>query len=411
MISNIKPGLLICAVIICASFFSCVKQAEDLKSVATVNVSLVIPEGSGAALDLTEIEIKLSNKTAPFSYIESPDSEGKVSFNVQPGKYDILISGEYPKKKISVNASVSEFLLTEKGIVTDDGSIVSADIDIVLNVIKTGSPLIIKELYYHGCSTFEGANYTKDRYLTLYNNSGEGGEDVYLDSLCIATIFPHNSTSGSNPWKGRDTIPIAQMFWMIPGNGHSYCLHPGEETTIAMIAAVDHSPRATSALQLNRVQFGCYSETLPGHEIAAGVTPLVCYMCGQGTAWAASIHSPAIVIFKTPMAVDDYYADISTWKTYEPGKSSGTEYYHIPKDWILDGVECADKPEGAIKRLPSTIDASYVYIRAAHYSGTCVTRKLDDSASEWSAIKVYKDTNNSDTDFDHDAPLNPVYCR
>ncbi len=207
-----------------------------------------------------------------------------------------------------------------------------------------------------------------------------------------------------------DTLAIAQMFWVIPGDGHTWCLHPGEGATVAMIAAVDHSARAVSQLQLNRVRFGCYSETLPQHEIAAGVTSLTCYMCGQGTAWASSIHSPAFVIFRTPMDVDDYYADITTWKRYEPGKSSGTMYYHIPKSWILDGVECADKPEGAIKRLPSSVDASYVYIRSAHYSGTCVTR-IEDTDASTAAVKVFKDTNNSDADFDHDAPLNPIYCR
>jgi len=402
--------LIITAAILCSLICSCLKQAEDAKSVATVNITLKVPAETSSLIDFTDVKVRLSNKTAPFIYTGFADAQGRITFSVQPGKYDILASAEYRATRISVNGSVSEFLLTAEGIVGDDGSVKPADINMDLNVVLPGNPLIIKEIYYHGSSTPEGANYTKDRYLTLYNNAGEGGDDIYLDSLCIATIYPHNSTTGSNPWNGMDTIAIAQMFWMIPGDGHTYRLRPGEGTTVAMIAAVDHSSRATSQLQLNRVQFGCYSESLPGHEIAAGVTPLVCYMCGQGTAWASSIHSPAMVIFKTPMGVDDYYNDITTWKRYEPGKSSGTMYYHIPKTWIIDGVECADKPEGAIKRLPSTIDASYVYIRAAHYSGTCVTR-IEDSYASTTSVKVYKDTNNSDADFDHDAPLNPIYCR
>lgn len=407
---KIMTRLFITAAIACLLTASCVKQAEDEKSVAEVNITLKLPSDIKTSIDLSQVEVTLSNKTSPFTYTGYPDADGRISFSVQPGKYDILASAEYRISRISVNGSVSEFLLTQNGIVQEDGSIKGSDIDLTLNVVLPGDPLIIREIYYHGSSTLEGANYTKDRYLTLYNNAGEGGETVYLDSLCIATIYPYNSTTGSNAWSGRDTIAIAQMFWFIQGDGHTYPLRPGESATIAMIAAVDHSSRATSGLQLNRVQFGCYSENLPVHEIAAGVTPLVCYMCGQGTAWAASIHSPAMVIFRTPMDVDAYYGDTSTWKHYEPGKTSGTEYYHIPKSWILDGVECVDKPEGAVKRLPSSIDASYVYIRAAHYSGTCVTRKIDDYAST-STVKVYKDTNNSDADFDHDAPLNPVYCR
>ena len=63
-----------------------------------------------------------------------------------------------------------------------------------------------------------------------------------------------------------------------------------------------------------------------------------------------------------------------------------------------------DTPEGAIKRLPSTVDASYTWMRSAKYSGKCVTRILDRVED---GIEIFMDTNNSDTDFIPDSPLSP----
>lgn len=131
---------------------------------------------------------------------------------------------------------------------------------------------------------------------------------------------------------------------------------------------------------------------------------MVCYMAGQGTAWGLSYSSPAFVVFKPEMGVTQYRAHPEIWERYEPGKTSGTKYWHIPASWIIDGVECVDTPEGAIKRLPSTVDASYTWMRSAKYSGKCVTRILDRVED---GIEIFMDTNNSDTDFIPDSPLSP----
>ncbi|MCF0172888.1 MAG: DUF4876 domain-containing protein, partial [Bacteroidales bacterium] len=328
---------------------------------------------------------------------------GVAQFDVQPGSYDILASAYYRATRTAVSGSVAEFLLTDKGIASSSGDYLPPSLALDLNVAVPNA-LVIREIYYHGSNTLDGASYDKDRYVELYNNSGFGGRTVYLDSLCLSTIFPYNSTTGNNAWAGRDTIALAQMFWVFPGNGSTYPLHPGESCVVALSSAVDHSARATSGLQLNRAHFGAYAEHLTKHEIAAGVPSLVCYMAGQGTAWAFSIHSPAVVIFKPEMGVDAYRRDAATWERYEPGKNSGTKYWHIAKEWIIDGVECVDSPQQSIKRLPSSVDASYVYMRLPHYSGKCVTRKVED---EVQGVKVYQDTNNSEADFAYDQPLNP----
>lgn len=376
---------------------------KDMDNTATLTVQLRVPDNVDANIDLSTISVRLQNKNSSFSYTEFPDKGGVAQFKIQPGKYDILASAYYESSRIAINGAATEFLLAEEGIVSDDGHFIAPHIEITLEV-AVPSPLIFRELYYHGSSTLNGASYTRDTYIEIYNNSGPEGTVQYLDSLCIATIYPANSTAGNNAWLGRDTIPIFQMFWMFPGDGKTYPIAPGESCVVALRAAVDHSSRATSALHLEKGHFGCYDDHLTSHEIAAGVPKMVCYMAGQGTGWGVSIHSPAFVLFKPSMGVKEYRNNSSKWELYAPGTTSGTKYWHIAKEWILDGVECVDTPEGALKRLPGSVDASYTYMTSSRYSGKCITRKLLDT---YDGIDVYKDTNNSFEDFIPDSPLNP----
>ena len=360
-------------------------------SVAHLTVQLRLQE-TDVEVDLTQLEVRLQNKSADFTYMEHPDADGLVSFDVQPGKYDVVASAWFKATRIAVNGASEEFIL-----------LVELRLEIPL-LVAVPNPLIIREAYFHGSSTLEGANYTKDTYIELYNNAGPGGQTLYLDSLCLAAIFPYNSTTGNNAWTGSDKLAIAQMYWMFPGDGHTYPLAPGESAVVACQAAVDHAGRATSGLHLNKAHFGCWSETLPRQEIAAGVVPMVLNMTGQGNAWALSVHSPAIVVFRPEMGVAAWQSQAAVWEDYEPGTSSGSKYWHIHKDWILDGVECVDSPSAAIKRLPGSVDASYVWMRSGHYSGLCVTRRLDFTEG---GIDVFQDTNNSDADFLPDSTPSP----
>lgn len=360
-------------------------------SVAHLTVQFRLQD-TDVEVDLTQLEVRLQNKSADFTYLEHPDADGLVSFDVQPGKYDVVASAWFKATRIAVNGASEEFILLDE-----------LRLEIPL-LVAVPNPLIIREAYYHGSSTLEGANYTKDTYIELYNNAGPGGQTLYLDSLCLAAIFPYNSTTGNNAWTGSDKLAIAQMYWMFPGDGHTYPLAPGESAVVACQAAVDHAGRATSGLHLNKAHFGCWSETLPRHEIAAGVVPMVLNMTGQGNAWALSVHSPAIVVFRPEMGVAAWQSQAAVWEDYEPGTSSGSKYWHIHKGWILDGVECVDSPTAAIKRLPGSVDASYVWMRSGHYSGLCVTRRLDFTEG---GIDVFQDTNNSDADFLPDSTPSP----
>lgn len=402
---------IIFAVAVISASTSCMKGTQALRSGAAgggsgdplnLKITLRLPE-TEANIDIRDVEVRIESKTLGISLLEHPDASGVVNVGVAPDKYDVLAAYYNPTSRVSANGYFNEFLLCDHGIVGTGGDFSTPEIEIPLSV-SLPSPIVIREFYFHGSQSLEGNTYTKDRYLEIYNNNGAGGADYYLDSLCIAAVYPYNSTGANNAFVGLDTMALAQMYWMVPGNGRTYKLAPGESAVVACLSAVDHSGRAVSGLHLEKAHFGCYDEALTGHEIAAGVNPLKMTMCGMGTAWALSIHSPALVLFRPEGGVAEYAAHPEIWERYEPGKTSGTKYWFISKDWIIDGIECYDTPNGAVKRLPSTVDASYVCMKSAHYSGKCVTRRLEHSNG---GIDVFMDTNNSQADFLTDQELAP----
>ena len=68
----------------------------------------------------------------------------------------------------------------------------------------------------------------------------------------------------------------------------------------------------------------------------------------------------------------------------------------IPKDWVIDGVECVVSASSANKRIPNNIDAGFTYIQTKNL-GNSVCRKIDEIID---GRIIYVDTNNSSEDFE-----------
>ena len=91
------------------------------------------------AVDITRIEVSLNNKNADFHYTAFPDASGKATFDVQPGKYDVIASAWFPATRIAVNGASEEFLLLDEHTVR-----------VPLHV-AIPNPLIIREAYWIYC--------------------------------------------------------------------------------------------------------------------------------------------------------------------------------------------------------------------------------------------------------------------
>ena len=363
----------------------------DVEPVYSTLSITVKPPPDQAGIDLTAVKVRAQAVDEPIFYETFPDVSGHAVLNVSPGRYTLLLSALYPEG-FSVSASQSEFLA-----LSAETTIFSFTLDLALS-----GGIIFRQIYYAGSKTLDGANYSKDQFLELYNNTDQV---YYLDSLCVGTLAPANSTVSNNPWMGLDTLGLFQMTWMIPGKGTDYPLAPGESVVLAF-NAVDHTARATSGLELSRAHFGFYDEELPNHEKHPDVPALKRIFAGQGTAYTMSVHSPAPVIFRPVMGVARWLADVERWQNYQPGSTSGLKYMHIHRSWILDGVECVQNPANALKRQPASVDAGFTWLRQGQNKGNAVVRKVKEVLP--SGRIIYSDTNNSTGDFLYDVPAAPI---
>lgn len=363
----------------------------DVEPVYSTLSITVKPPPDQAGIDLTAVKVRAQAVDEPIFYETFPDVSGHAVLNVSPGRYTLLLSALYPEG-FSVSASQSEFLA-----LSAETTVFSFTLDLALS-----GGIIFRQIYYAGSKTLDGANYSKDQFLELYNNTDQV---YYLDSLCVGTLAPANSTVSNNPWMGLDTLGLFQMTWMIPGKGTDYPLAPGESVVLAF-NAVDHTARATSGLDLSRAHFGFYDEELPNHEKHPDVPALKRIFAGQGTAYTMSVHSPAPVIFRPVMGVARWLADVERWQNYQPGSTSGLKYMHIHRSWILDGVECVQNPANALKRQPASVDAGFTWLRQGQNKGNAVVRKVKEILP--SGRIIYSDTNNSTGDFLYDVPAAPT---
>ena len=274
-------------------------EVEPAYSALSVTVQ---PPDEQTGIDLTQVKIRAQGVDEPVFYEMYPDASGKARLEVSPGRYTMLLSALYPEG-FSVSASYPEFLALPME---------TTDFTFTLDLALSGG-IIFRQIYYAGSKTFEGANYTKDQFLELYNNTDQV---YYLDSLCVGALAPANSTVSNNPWMGSDTVGLFQMTWMIPGHGTDYPLAPGQSVVLAL-NAIDHTARATSGLDLSHAHFGFYDEELPNHEKHPDVPALKRIFAGQGTAYSMSVHSPAPVIFRPVMGVARWLADVESWQNYQ----------------------------------------------------------------------------------------------
>ncbi len=346
-------------------------------------------------LDLQILTVTLKNSADGAVYTGHFDANGKIAFTVDQGRYTAITSYS---GAFNINGVTSEFTLALNGVNGGPGNTVEIPL-----VVSTSGDIIIREFYFCGTKTAAGANYNKDNYFELYNNSDH---DVYLDGLCFASVYPYNSKSSSNSWEtnGLTFLPTGySTIWQFPGKGTENKLAPGESRVLAQNVK-DHTVDAPTSVNLSGAHWALYHEQYTQQSVPPTGTPILNRLTsGLGTAYLPSLTSPAIVIFYLPMGADAYVADEATYYQYEPGKSS-TKYWHIRSEWIIDGVECREENANVIRRLPTSVDAGYTYVSNGSYANKSVSRKVKEVVN---GRTVYQDTNNSSNDFTPDAALNP----
>ncbi|MFJ1409005.1 DUF4876 domain-containing protein [Capnocytophaga canimorsus] len=378
-----------------------------------------------------DVLIKFTNLQSGTSYHTKTDSKGEAEIELPAGVYEInasktlsatemrVLSGE--EKEANFNASV-----TKK-------SITSQNNEPTLLELSTGrvGNLLIKQVYYLGSDTKQGAN-DRDLFFEIHNNSNE---TLFLDKLCFAQIYGVRMIEED---KGQ-LLPNKQYDWSkspsliglgdkantdyvyayeviaFPGTGNEYPLASGKSILVARTAQNHKQPLTIGnkkyevpnpelTVNLSGAKFEVF---YPNHQQSnAGIDTdidnpnatnmLLIYKVN--TYKDLTLNSQgrdAYVLFYLP-------EDLNQWKkaqSPEPVKKGRTPrlYLQIPNQQIIDGVNLQDIATKLPHRLPSSIDAGEILSTKGPNTSQSAIRKIKKQVD---GKFFYQDTNNSTRDFE-----------
>ncbi len=380
-----KYILIFCASILLA-FNSCMD--DDTKEHGLLNVKLNF-HGEFEDTDPENIDVLLINRISGRKFSVKTDENGLAIFSVEGGIYNVTCS--YNLDNYSVfNGNIQDIVVTEK---TSGESI---DMDMTFSTL---SPVIFKEIYYSGSRTPANKTYYADQFHEIYNNSSQV---QYLDGLCLGVLQP--TSSSPSKWVTDDgelmtSLPVNFMAWRIPGNGTDFPLQPGESIVIAQDGInhkEDPSGNPNSPVDMSNADWETYFD-LSGKDTDSPSVPNLEMIWTNSTAmtdWLHSTMGSAVILFKIPIPWEEFVNNPDNLMT-QPSSTSSTKYLMIPKDYVIDAVECVRSEAKNYKRLPNDLDAGYIFCSGT-YVGESIRRKVKEIKD---GMVIYQDSNNSTEDF------------
>lgn len=389
--SILSKSLLLLAIVSTAVFASCSDSDSDEAQTYQVKVSLVYPNGV-ENLSKSDVEVKATNSQTGAAISGKTDATGAVTFNLISGLYNFTTSQE--SNDFAYNGILERVVVSENK---------ELSIDLVATSLSGG--LVIKEIYYVGSKTLTDGNYMSDQFIEIYNNSDE---IIYLDNIGIGTTDPITSNTPSL-WVDANgvlpnTIPLWGYSFYIKGSGKDHPLAPRTSIVIAQ-DGIDHKTdpvgNPNSPVNLGNASWETYVGDINGGKDADAVAvPNMTVLHTTSTTlndFMLSVFGPGLILFQFPEGVDPAaFASNNQNLLPRPGDDIATTYLQIPKEYVVDAVECVNFDSGKRnKRIPSDLDAGVVFTDNT-YTGKSVRRKVKQVVD---GKVVYKDTNNSTEDF------------
>jgi hypothetical protein len=424
------------ALILCHASCGNDDEKEEPYKTYEITVQLVYPEGSDFG-PVSDVNVKLTD-TGGSATDALTDQAGKASFTVPAGLYEASVTDirSAAGESFIFSGVQSNIAVTE--------AMSSAEFKVTLSESKQGQ-IVIKELYIGGCQKDDAGAFYNDKYLVLYNNSGQPAN---LENLCIGIVQPYNAHGSNNDYRdgvllyeNEQWIPAGNGIWYFPRN---VTLAPGEEVVIAINNAVDNTLTYSQSINFARADYYCmydivvYDNTTY-YPSPSEVIPTSHYLSaikfGQGNAWVISQMNPAVLIFSTKdLSPADFANSADYTNYYNDNVNAANTRKKVPTDWIIDGVEVFGVGRNNSKRLTAAVDAGSTYLENTfgytsyrnvdlvatkaiegneaklvynYDKGTEIDGKastdpsgIDAEASIRNGARiVYKDTNNSTNDF------------
>ena len=343
--------------------------------------------------------------------------EGYFTLELNPGLYDITLSAIL-EQQISgqiIKSKVSGY----KQAIQVTSSKVSADLPLFFEENqdnKAGKGFVLSELFFTGTKNPYGGQYYADKYFVIYNNSNE---TLYADSLAIAeSAFMTVSKSDYTPDIMSEAMAVDALY-MIPGDGKTYPVKPGESLLICD-NAINHKKANTNSFDLTTADFEWADEsTNPSVSDVNNpdVPDMKKIFCKTKTVWSPHNRGfKAIALVKMKTDLETYLADYGYFYSYMVIGATGQlpmtgSSYKIPNSWVVDAVNLSIESLFQWIVVDPSLDRGWTYCGHINYDesryGKCVRRKVESRKADGTAI--LKDTNNSTVDFDAEQTADPFF--
>ena len=356
-----------------------------------INVSQVVLN----SFEGTVTNVQSGEVTRLASPVKSGENYVITIPSLTEGKYNIAAKGNISFVKDGVAGS-TDFEVSSSDVALNEQSTTAK---LVVSSFKAEGGFVISEICTTGTLTPQNKNYNNDAYFIITNNS-----DVvlYADSVALIESQYQSGSSGQQAWSPDVrpyAIPAGAVF-MIPGNGKSHPVQPGQSFVIAN-NAMDHRTANENSYDLSKADFEVYLDNAGNSMDTDYDTPNLEYIwCYTQTIWLPSVQqNRSYAIARIKENKETFLANHSETPTYTAatGKLMESKQVQIPNEWVLDAVNLDTEDDFGWFVISETFDAGWVAGRAnskdTTQRGTAVKRKKDSAGK-------YIDTNNSTNDME-----------
>lgn len=364
----------------------------------------VVPKVAGA-LDfslLTGTPVTFTEVRNQDSHTFELDAFGRTAVVLTRGIYNISIERRVTDAQ---GGDVVISLRMENVSVNADGQQIEGLVS-SLPASALGKDFIFSEIFFNG-ETNSGRMMHPDQYFVLFNPTEE---TLYADGISVGVTM-HLSWQNKQLWYDSyypDRVPIGG-FITLAGSGKDYPVAPGEKIVVAF-TAIDHSAVEgyDHAVDLSGADFEIYFGP-ESNDVDNPAVPNV-LITENGDSYGFFFHprgyvSPVLFRLKDGLqaTVDEFVKNHTTLSKKEVPATETTppgeidiHVLAVNTDAILDGVQTSDVPQDVKTRvIPEVVDRGKFLVNGCHRQELCIRKAIPVGEKIF-----YKDTNNSEEDFE-----------
>ena len=393
-----KKGLLLIGLVAAMATtmtVSCSRDNDEFGSGVVVaqksNLTITLSGKDVSSYKNVEIEIQEVNTGAVTKYTFV--NEAAHTLELPYGSYKVIANGEV--------IMVSLDQLQVGGTANVDINTATSNVLVNLQIKQFSKDFIIEEVFFTGIKTPDNKNYNNSRYFKLVNNTDKV---LYADNLIISgSEFFTTVKRVITPYNVEEYFPIANMM-VLTGTGTQYHVQPGDFIVVAD-NATDHRPSNGFNLQNADFEFPNTNPSLGQVDNPAVPNAKIVFTkMTFNMIFLYTTSQEAYVIARFP-AGENPDTFIQNYKytysyTNSAGNTTTVNSYKIPNTWIVDAVNTSRDADFLHIITGASLDAGYTSASPG-YSGKTVRRKIVGQTAN--GKNIYKDTNNSATDFTRDS--------